>query len=276
MHKVHLTLSCVLKPSTHTKSFTRPCNNTRSDQRQLVIEMQMKNYQQGSTKEESEETIVAEVDTTIVLEKGRNLCDVALQEAMLSTSSISNLSIVSLPEESDKFEPPVTCQTLKALDHEVKDPPMQLLHELYFDAKAPLRDLGMPIDDTEYWTSLNNEIEGLSKLKDQLTFSLPCLEGVLQEIGAMLVYLYPESKSLKEELMVNWDVKFILDQLLRGHLNLVNLITTLCTIIKSNCAPKRDETVDRILLMGSQCEWIPMFKSLLHLITLMKIVIHCA
>lgn len=207
----------------------------------------------------------------VALDLGRNL----------STTDVSVSEVPSVEMRTEEFAeimPPTSRMTLVAMEAHVTPPSLDVCHELLFEHKVDLQlryfRLGGILTDRlkheqDYWVALGMELANMGDLPK----GGKMLPGLIDEIKAMLMHLYPASKLIHEHLK-DFDSTFLIGQIQLGNTRAHDLASLLCTIIKANCAPKRDAILEHIMKLGQSGNWIDMFKLLLELMELMKLVCH--
>lgn len=193
----------------------------------------------------------------------------AMEDAPVLFDAVSQIPV--------ELKVPVTRMDLMLIEDHFNPPSFEVCHQLLYEQKAKLhlQDLSCKSEREKkermtFWTALASELASLApKAKFNAEDSL--LVQILTEIKSMLIYLYPDSKLLREQLLSSLDVPFIVEQLKNGHLNILNVTENLCQVFKANCAPKRDMVVDQILSFGRSGEWIKMLQLSLELMELMKL-----
>ena len=151
------------------------------------------------------------------------------------------------------FEPPVTKTTLSELDvNKIVHNP-KLRHDINFDPDLHFRpnldgDKGrrkkQRADD--FWNTMRSQLQ--SFLLDREGFERDlgdvewCLPATLKAIRGILETLVPQQDRASVEDTFNVDL--LMQQFRKNVADLVNLATWLSKLLKSHCAPMRDDWVD--------------------------------
>ncbi|KAJ6002674.1 hypothetical protein N7451_005221 [Penicillium sp. IBT 35674x] len=169
-------------------------------------------------------------------------------------------------------QPPVTKKTLSELDLPCIINNINLRMDANFDRDLHFKpDLDgekgnrKRKDATAYWDSMATEIaiyayyaanpdEEQSRGSSQRTFEprLPAMFETLQEVIKTLV---PERDH--PSVMQNLEVPLLMQQIRKGVLDMVALATWMAALLKTHCAPMRDEWADRMaeqITQGSQSQ----------------------
>ena len=169
-------------------------------------------------------------------------------------------------------QPPVTKKTLSELDLPCIINNINLRMDANFDRDLHFKpDLDgekgtrKRKDATAYWDSMATEIaiyayhaanpdEEQSRGGSQRTFEprLPTMFETLQEVIKTLV---PERDH--PSVMQNLEVPLLMQQIRKGVLDMVALATWMAALLKTHCAPMRDEWADRMaeqITQGSQSQ----------------------
>lgn len=206
--------------------------------------------------------------------------------ADVSTSSLlsSEVPNISPPSDIDRqvskppsgMVPPVTRISLALMEERMTPPSLLICHELAFDAKAKvsLHQVKYSSDEQaskehEYWAFLRQELIGLAEGSIVPTL----LPQLLAEVKGMILYLYPESKAISQQLIHDIDANLLVQEIRMGSLDANGFAESLAKLLKANCAPKRDPLVDHLVTLGRSSNWIGLFKSCLDLMELMKLVL---
>lgn len=208
-----------------------------------------------------------------------SLADVSASSS-LSTEvpSISPLSEIDkqLSKPPSGLVPPVTCISLALMEERMTPPSLSICHELAFDAKAKVSLHQVKYSSNEqasreheYWIFLRQELISLTEGSIIPTL----LPQLLAEIKNMILYLYPESKAISQQLIHDTDANLIVQEIRMGSLDANSFAESLSKLLKANCAPKRDPLVDHLVTLGRGGNWIGLFKSCLDLMELMKLVL---
>lgn len=228
-------------------------------------------YVSGNRLVEEDEQVLLELVTV-----NQPVTDVNLGEEIPTSTTLSVLEVVT--EQPKTLKPPVTRLLLVLMEEQVSPPSLEVCHELIFNPKVQLRMQSFRNFDGEkihneeaYWSVLSTELMKLSECNLN-EGDLILLPELLEEIKKMLLYLYPDSKLLREQLLSDMDVPFLVEQIRLGNANAVSLALILGTILKANCAPKRDPLVEHMMRLGSDGNWIGMLRMCLELMELMKLV----
>lgn len=176
-----------------------------------------------------------------------------------------------------RVHPPVTKQTLSELDLPCIMSNINLRMDANFD-----RDLHFKPDldgekgkrkrreATDYWQAMAAEISiyeynachGLEDLSgddrdgtDQRQTFVPRLPAMLETLQDVLNTLVPERDH--PSVMQNLDVSLLMQQIRKGVLDMVGLANWLATLLKTHCAPMRDQWADLMveqISLGSQSQ----------------------
>ena len=167
---------------------------------------------------------------------------------------------------------PLTVHDLCAVDTLYNPPSLTVCRELLFEGKAKiyLADVkAITSCDREgvsqFWKSFAAEMHDFFKPE----CSPVLLPKLLMEMQSMLVYLYPDSKCVIEEISL-LDIDFIVGQLQKGNFSFHELVRVIASIFKANCAPKRDPIIDQILALAKEECWINVFKLCVEMFEIMK------
>ncbi|KAI8830334.1 T-complex protein 11-domain-containing protein [Chytriomyces cf. hyalinus JEL632] len=190
---------------------------------------------------------------TAKLLRRRDLLDEPLSEIVERNKSLP-VQILDELDENDYMElipllPPVTRFTLRELDMDEILLNPQLRHDLYFDPNLQFkpnmdgeRNHQKKVKASLYWSNLGQEID------NKETYRIPL---IVYEIKCILKELLPYSQATHQEIEASIDVVYIAQQLEHGVFDAVSLIRYLCNLLKTNCAPARDERLEAML---AQCE----------------------
>ncbi|KAJ3234378.1 hypothetical protein HDU78_005872 [Chytriomyces hyalinus] len=206
----------------------------------------------GATSSGRRKSSVAMSPTAKLLRR-RDLLDESLSEIVERNKSLP-VQILDELDENDYMElipllPPVTRFTLRELDMDEILLNPQLRHDLYFDPNLQFkpnmdgeRNHQKKVKASLYWSNLGQEID------NKETYRIPL---IIYEIKCILKELLPYSQATHQEIEASIDVVYIAQQLEHGVFDAVSLIRYLCNLLKTNCAPARDERVEAML---AQCE----------------------
>ena len=177
-----------------------------------------------------------------------------IQPPRVPTSSAS-ATPAGTPRPSKKLEPPVTRATLSELDTGKIVHNSKLRHDINYDPELHFR----PNMDGEKGRKKNEKAQQFwETLKEQLstfvcdrpkfdsmygTSDTWCLPVLLKNIKEILQTLVPQRD--REVLDEGFNVDLLMQQFYRGVADLDNLSSWLARVLKSHCAPMRDEWVDR-------------------------------
>lgn len=176
---------------------------------------------------------------------------------------------------------PVTAAMLVEMDYCFHPPTVDVVHELFFNAKLKLssevmhRICHLTTEPTtsshhNYWSALAMELDLIKSRK--MCKDLSMMPLLMEEIKEMLLHLYPRSQMLHDLIVPHMESDFLVQQIQCGYLDLGSISKLLGELIKSNCAPKRDAMVDKMVEMGVSGQWIEMLQTCLELMKLMKFV----
>ncbi|PGH03792.1 hypothetical protein AJ79_07268 [Helicocarpus griseus UAMH5409] len=158
--------------------------------------------------------------------------------------------------------PPVTKQSLGELDLNAIMDNIQLRMDVNFDRDLHFRPVGGEAKTkaaNEYWQAIAIEISIYAFCAHnniEFTFDIPYsplqhqvfkarLPKMLETLKAVLLTLVPERDCQCVE--ENLDDSFLLKQLEKGVLNLVGLAEWLANLLKTHCAPMRDQMADEMV-----------------------------
>lgn len=164
------------------------------------------------------------------------------------------------------YTPYINRNHLKCLDISNLERNMQIRHDIVLDptyrALEPTTLMGEN-EQEEYWAQIKQEITDIQ-------VSEGCrLKSLIVEIREMMFELYPRCELVSTELVEFMDdVDFIIEQLRRNLLDISKFFHFLGQVMKKNCAPKRDEMVERMSSCSCPIEGL---KLCLKLIELMKL-----
>lgn len=227
--------------------------------------------EEGNPLVEEEDCIVVEL-----VPVSESLTDLRLEEV---TSTIAPTPRSFGEKDAGICKPPVTRFHLILMEEHISPPSIDICHELLFDPKVKMRMQHFQIhspksikSSEEYWRALQCELDMISDPKLCSVHPATLLPHLLEEIKSMLLYLYPDSKMINEQLFSDMDIPFVVQQLQLGNMCSSELAALFGAILKANCAPKRDGMIDHMILLGSEGNWIGMFKLCLELMEYMKLV----
>ena len=186
------------------------------------------------------------------------------------------------------IEPPVTKSTLSELDVSKIFHNPKLRHDINFDPELHFRpnldgEKGKKKQDkaNQFWQKLREDLNSFvsnpvgfyKQHGDSETWTMPALLKAVKEIIMTLVP-QPERQVVEQ----GFDVSFLMQQFYNGVLELDRLAEWLSNVLKSHCAPMRDEWVDtmyRQLSQGNRESNIDMLvvglRSLLSVLEAMKL-----
>lgn len=205
--------------------------------------------------------------------------------ADVSTASLpaSEAASIPLPSDLDRqagkpptgLVPPITRVSLALMEERMTPPSLLICHELVFDARAKVSlhqvrpCSGEQADEGhQYWSFLGRELAGLVEGSSTPTL----LPQLLTEIKSMILYLYPESRAIGQQLLCDLDANLLVQELCTGALDAHGFAENLAKLLKANCAPKRDPLVDHLVTLGRNGNWLGLFRGCLDLMELMKLV----
>lgn len=187
----------------------------------------------------------------------------------------SNVTFTAAPKTVHQ-ETPTTVYTpyinrahLKTLDTSSLERNMQIRHDLMVEegyrASLPRLNL-LDEDETFYWDAIKVEVVGLQLAEVN---DAPRLRALLTEIREMMIDLYPRCDVVIGEFSEFLeDSQFIIQQLKIGAIDIQRFFKFLGSVMKKNCAPKRDPLVDAMISCECPIEGL---RSALKLIELMKL-----
>lgn len=156
--------------------------------------------------------------------------------------------------------PPVTRETLTELDLNRIMNNINLRMDANFDRDLHFRpDLDGPKGEEkrrkaeEYWMAMALEFEiyaynamnGGASLADSLRSFEPRLPAMFETLKDVLMSLVPERDHAA--IITHLDVPFLMQEIEKGVLDMVGLAKWLSTLLKTHCAPMRDEWADRMV-----------------------------
>jgi len=173
-------------------------------------------------------------------------------------------------EEFLDLLPPITRYTLRELDLDQILGNAQLRHDLYFDPNLQFkpnvegdRGIQKAAKMSEFWKEVQEEVE------QGHTYRIPLL---IHEIRQIMIELIPNIDDARENIERNIDIKLIAQQVEHKVLNAGKLIKFIAEILKANCAPVRDEIVDRMVFESENGYFIAALRICFELLELMKLV----
>lgn len=189
--------------------------------------------------------------------------------------------------QSRPLEPPVTKATLGELDVNkiVQNP--KLRHDINFDPELHFRpnldgDKGRRKQDkaNQFWTTLRQQLESFVanpiEFQDQYHNRDWCLPLLLRSVKEIIQTLVPTRDRAYLDEGLNVDL--LMQQFNRGVADLEKLASWLSGVLKSHCAPMRDEWVDEMysqLTNGNRTnnmeELVQGMRSLLSVLEAMKL-----
>lgn len=185
----------------------------------------------------------------------------------VSVETIHKATTVHTSTPTTCYTPYINRKHLKNLDISCLERNMQVRHDLMVEegyrANLPKLDLAGHVEN-EYWEMIKVEVAGLEGKADA-----PRLRALLSEIREMMIELYPRCDVVTGEFaeFLN-DTNFLIDQIKIGALDIPRFFQFLGNVMKKNCAPKRDQLVEAMILCSCPIEGL---KVALQLIELMKI-----
>ncbi|KFA77480.1 hypothetical protein S40288_10296 [Stachybotrys chartarum IBT 40288] len=229
----------------HPKNESGSCynvegQNTETAQREEVVETSQDFTRTGSPSSPADPASPSRNPSTS--------SNVSMPSIEVTASGVFDLS------EARLVEPPVTVGRLKELDLLSVTRKPHLRHELNFEAEVGL----VPIVDGEigrrreiqanqFWETLRAELKEF--ISDRQSFyqrhgktdewSLPVLLRTVKEIIHTL-----DPRGDGQYLEEGLDVDFLMQQFSKGVADLDKLALWLCNVLKSHCAPVREERVD--------------------------------
>ncbi|KAI0137131.1 T-complex protein 11 [Xylariales sp. AK1849] len=194
----------------------------------------------------------------------------------------------SAPQPSRPLEPPVTKATLSELDVNkiIQNP--KLRHDINFDPELHFRpnldgEKGRRKTDkaNQFWTTLSEQLQQfvVQPLEFQQRYGQGqdwCLPLLLRSVKEIIQTLVPARDRVYLDEGLNVDL--IMQQFNRGMADLEKLASWLSGVLKSHCAPMRDEWVDEMynqLTNGNRTnnmeELVQGMRSLLSVLEAMKL-----
>lgn len=184
-------------------------------------------------------------------------------------------------------DPPVTAQMLQVLElgHVIKNP--KLRHDINFDPYLHFR----PNNDTirgerkrrqteAYWAALEQDLERCATFDRRSPSEAPeippRLRRLLNEIANILRTLVPERD--KEAIEDTLDLTLLSQQITRSSLDYARLAGWLAGVLKTHCAPMRDNWVDEMVVQfrraahdGDQSTLVHGIRTLFGILEAMKL-----
>ncbi|KAK8094265.1 hypothetical protein PG997_000950 [Apiospora hydei] len=192
------------------------------------------------------------------------------------------------PAASQRLEPPVTKTTLSELDVNKIIHNPKLRHDINFDPELHFRpnldgEKGRrkQVKADQFWTSLRDQLQQF--VADPVLFQQRygqgqgwCLPVLLKAVKEIIQTLVPSRDRVYLDEGLNVDL--IMQQFHRGIADLEKLASWLSGVLKSHCAPMRDEWVDEMynqLTNGNRTndmeELVQGMRSLLSVLEAMKL-----
>ncbi|KAK8129971.1 hypothetical protein PG999_002351 [Apiospora kogelbergensis] len=192
------------------------------------------------------------------------------------------------PTASQRIEPPVTKTTLSELDVNKIIHNPKLRHDINFDPELHFRpnldgEKGRrkQVKADQFWTSLRDQLQQF--ITDPVSFQQRfgqgqgwCLPVLLKAVKEIIQTLVPSRDRVYLDEGLNVDL--IMQQFHRGIADLEKLASWLSGVLKSHCAPMRDEWVDEMynqLTNGNRTndmeELVQGMRSLLSVLEAMKL-----
>lgn len=172
------------------------------------------------------------------------------------------------------FDPPITAAMLRELDSDVLHASVQIRHDLLLEPMLKLRPNSHRRHSVEYkehyrqyWKAMALEIEtflGTGATPHRL------LRAIV-EMRKLILACYPKSIGVLEGLDEFFDVDLLQHQLLNRSLPLVSLMQNVASILKQNCAPRRDKMVDWLVDLAMTGKFAEMLRIFFELMELMKL-----
>jgi hypothetical protein len=139
--------------------------------------------------------------------------------------------------------PPINRFSLRELELDEILSNSQLRHDLLFDKNLKFKpnteqDPTMLPKSELYWEEIQSEV-ALGEF-----YRIPLL---ITEIRQILIELLPNGKDSKQELYSNIDSKHIAQQMQHDLMDPTNLVIYIAGVMKTNCAPIRDDLVDEMV-----------------------------
>lgn len=193
-----------------------------------------------------------------------------------SSKSIQSFEPVLTSIPSDLL-PPISRQSLIELEEQSICRNVQILHDLLLEPHLRIKpnlekrhSLDQIGRSEMYWALIKQEIQSIQSNSFKSTIS-PRFKTLLIEIKEILKELYPESQVLQEILAEHMDIELIITDMQMGYFDPTIYASLLHSVIKVNCAPKRDHLVDGLLVMAGEGKFVELLKSTLDLCELMKL-----
>ncbi len=189
-------------------------------------------------------------------------------------------------ESSANHQIPVTRARLVQMEAHCNPLSIEVMHEVYLDPSYKLRlaliprapsfgSAGEVAGRRTFWLAISRDVAHIQSSKETMPFvagaGAPHLVGLLEEIKAMVLFLYPKVKCGVGPSIADMDVQGVLDEIRRGC-TAASFARYLADVLKLNCAPKRDTLVEEMVEAGVQGDWAMMFTICLELMELMQLV----
>lgn len=196
-----------------------------------------------------------------------------LSDSIRRTKSLPDL-VLKESDDSTFLEllnllPPITRFTLRELEMDEILSNAQLRHDILFDP-----DLRFKATDAQDEESIEKTEEYWKEVKDEVTagelYRIPLL---LAEVRAILVELLPAGLEQKNEIFSNIDTHMIAQQIRHGIMDPTGLIFYISGIMKANCAPIRDVTVEKMVAECEKGDISTCLATCFEVLELMKLVI---
>ncbi|KAI9903264.1 hypothetical protein N3K66_002616 [Trichothecium roseum] len=177
-----------------------------------------------------------------------------IQPPRVSTTPASGTPL-GTPRLNRKLEPPVTRATLSELDTGKIVHNSKLRHDINYDPELHFRpnmdgEKGRKKNEKaqQFWETLREQLSTFVCDRPKFdsmygTSDTWCLPVLLKNIKEILQTLVPQRD--REVLDEGFNVGLLMQQFYRGVADLDNLSSWLARVLKSHCAPMRDEWVDR-------------------------------
>lgn len=162
--------------------------------------------------------------------------------------------------------PPINRTALRELELDEILTNSQLRHDLCFDPNLKFKpsadEASITLSET-YWAEVKSEADSGA------LYRIPLL---LAEIRQILIELLPNGDEQKADIFSNIDPKLVAQQIQHGIMNPTALVNYLSKLIKTNCAPIRDDLVDEMVLICGKGDISNTLKIAFELMEWMKLV----
>lgn len=205
-------------------------------------------YSKFTVKQDDDESTVITATTnsqpTASLDSTTNEITNIMRAASTSSVTLSNTSFCASISGLPSLAPYINRSSLKYLDSKSLEQNMQVRHDLVLESTFRLTSQHMAEATDEYWSSIRLELAELALPDVQMC---PRLAALIAEIRELMLDLYPRCELVTGQLNEALDENLIIQQLKHGLFDVAGLFGFLASVMKKNCAPKRDAAVDLML-----------------------------